>query len=253
MTKALHFWKIWLMLNTLTKEVDNDYYAEVSTIGNTLRNEDIARAIVRGRSEVRYETILSILNERDAAVLEAVLAGSSVQDGVIHITPRVTGNWIGADPGFDPKAHKITVDAFPTAELRTALDSVGVEVLGKKLDGGAIIGLVTDVYTGKTDGTVTIEGEIIIDGSKIKLLPLDGSEGTGIFFVTSTGTTMQVTDPLVINDPSRIICRVPPVRAGEYTLRIVTRFTSGSHLLKQPRTIEYELPLTAVGPTAKES
>ena len=40
------FWKIWLRLNLLTKDVDNDYTAEVSTMKNTFRNEDIARAIV---------------------------------------------------------------------------------------------------------------------------------------------------------------------------------------------------------------
>ena len=40
------FWKIWLRLNLLTKDVDNDYTAEVSTMKNTFRNEAIARAIV---------------------------------------------------------------------------------------------------------------------------------------------------------------------------------------------------------------
>ena len=32
------FWKIWLRLNLLTKEADDDYTAEVSTMKNTLRN-----------------------------------------------------------------------------------------------------------------------------------------------------------------------------------------------------------------------
>lgn len=40
------FWKVWLKLNLLTKDVDNDYMAEVSTVGKTTRNEDIARRIV---------------------------------------------------------------------------------------------------------------------------------------------------------------------------------------------------------------
>jgi hypothetical protein len=54
-------WKIWLRPNLLTKDVENDYIAEISTVGNTLRNEDIARQIIKRRSELRYETILSIL------------------------------------------------------------------------------------------------------------------------------------------------------------------------------------------------
>ena len=40
------FWKVWLKPNLLTKDVDNDYIAEVSTSKQTLRNEDIARRIV---------------------------------------------------------------------------------------------------------------------------------------------------------------------------------------------------------------
>ncbi|MDR1384757.1 MAG: DUF4469 domain-containing protein [Planctomycetaceae bacterium] len=36
------------------------------------------------------------------------------------------------------------------------------------------------------------------------------------------------------------------VTDGVYTLKIVTRFSNGAILLKNPRTIQYELPLTAV-------
>jgi hypothetical protein len=81
------FWKIWLRPNLLTKDVDNDYIAEVSTVGNTLCNEDIARQIVKGRSELRYETILSILNERDTVECDTIVGGSSAQDGNPAATP----------------------------------------------------------------------------------------------------------------------------------------------------------------------
>ena len=36
---------------------------------------------------------------------------------------------------------------------------------------------------------------------------------------------------------------VPELPAGQNTLRIVTRFTAGKTLLKQPRVIEYDRPL----------
>jgi hypothetical protein len=236
-------WKVWLRPNLLTKDVENDYIAEISTTGNTLRNEDIAQKIVEERSELRYETILSILNERDAVVRNAVLNGSSVQSGNVHISPRVTGNWIGADPIFDPKEHKITVTVTPTTELRIALEDVSVEVLGKKADGGAIIGLVTDVLTGKTDGTVSPNGDVIIEGSKIKVYPTDDA-AVGVFFTDADGTDIPLDYPLTENNPKRIVCRVPAaLSAGEYTLKIVTRFAGGNHQLKEERTIVYELPL----------
>jgi hypothetical protein len=239
------FWKVWLRPNLLTKDVDIDYIAEISTVGNTLRNEDIARKIVKERSELRYETILSILNERDTVVRNGVLGGSSVQDGNVHLAPRVTGNWLGVDPVFDPKTHRITVDASPTADFRKALEEVGVEVLGKKTDGGAIIGLVTDVQTGRTDGGITAGGDLIIEGAKIRIAPLDDAE-TGVFFTDAAGTDIPLDHPLTENNPRKIICRVPEsLPDGEYTLKIVTRFAAGTALLKHARTITYDLPLKA--------
>jgi hypothetical protein len=241
-----HFWKIWLRINTLTKNVDNDYMAEVSTIGHTLRNEDIARHIVKERSELRYETILSILHERDAIERDALLAGSSVQSGNTRLAPRVLGNWIGSDPAYDPKEHRITFDAIPTGEMRRALEDVGVEILGKKADGGAVIGLVTDVLTDKTDGAITVDGDVVITGHKIKIAPA-GEDRLGVFFVDPDGAEIPLDHPMTENNPKKIICRLPAniTDGGVYTLKIVTRFTIGNVMLKTPRTLLYGLPLRA--------
>jgi hypothetical protein len=238
-----HIWKLWLSPNFLTKDVENDYVAEVSTVGNTLKNADIARQIVEGRSEFRYETILSILNERDAIARNALLIGSSVQDSNIHTAPLVPGAWTGTTPVFDPEKHNITVVSVPTAELHKALsEEVGVEILGIKTDGGARIGLVTDTASGKTDGTITPSQTIVIEGEKIKVFPDDESD-LGVFFVAEDGTETQVSSKLTMNDPKKIICVLPPLTVGTYTLKIVTRFSSGKTRLKEPRTMMYKLPL----------
>ena len=70
----------------------------------------------------------------------------------------------------------------------------------------------------------------------------------GVYFVligAETETIRKVDRRLTQNLPSSIIARVPAdLEPGEYTLRIVTQFTnSGSTLLKEPRTIEYDMPL----------
>jgi hypothetical protein len=240
------FWKIWLRLNTLVKGVGNDYIAEISTVGHTLHNEDIAQIIVNGRSELRFETILGILRERDAAVRQTILNGASVQDENIRISPRLLGGWIGIDPVFDPKKHKFTFDAVATVEFRKALDEeIGIEILGKKTDGGAVIGLVTDVKTGKTDGTITFYDNIIISGSKIKVAPDDDPQ-MGVFLVYPGGDETRFEMPFVENNPKRIVCRVPDVLNGTYTLKIVTRFAASATLLKEPRTIIYNIPVKVV-------
>jgi hypothetical protein len=238
-------WKIWLIENKLTKNVKNDYIAEVSTSGNTLRNEDIAQSIITGRRELRYETILSILSERDDMVGDSLLAGSSFQDKNFHYKPRIAGAWIGSNSTFNAGEHKITVDTTPTIVYRKRLDEeVAVEVLGVKTDGGANIGLVTDLTTGKTDGTITPSGDIVITGDKMKIAP-DDEEGLGIFFIDAAGTEIPLDHPMSENNPKKILCRVPAsLTDGEYTLKIITRYAGSGTLLKETRTIVYTTPLT---------
>jgi hypothetical protein len=237
-----YIWKVWLRLNTLTRGVINDYFAVVSTTGNTVKNSDIARKIVENGSEIKYDTILHILNQSDQIIRESIQEGYSVQTGYCHITPRVQGHWLGAITHYTSEKHNLTVDMNPTIEMRDALKEVDIEVLGIK-DGGSYIGLVTDVTTGKTDGKVTIDGDIIIEGSKIKILTGD-DKSVGLFFVAEDGNEFPVTHQLAINSPKKIVARVPHLKPGlSYTLKIITQYTSGNQLLKTPRTIIYNTPL----------
>jgi hypothetical protein len=242
-----YFWKVWLRPNLLTLDVDNDYLAEVSTIGNTLRNEDIARLIGEEGSEIKYDTLLSILNQSDRIKREKLAEGSSVLDGVCHCTPRVLGNWIGSAPVHKPEEHRITIEAIPSTEMRKKLEQVGLEILGVK-DSGAYIGCVTDLATGKTNGTITPDEDILIEGDKIKIFPEDES-GLGVFFTPDNASPIPVSHTLSQNGPKRIIARVPKglVEKRDYRLEIVTRFSSGHLLLKDPRTIVYETKLHVGG------
>lgn len=243
MTSYSKFWKVWLRPNLLTKDIDNDYVAEVSTNKHTLRNEDIARRIVAEGSEIKYDTLLSIINQHDRIIREAVADGFSILTDACQFTPRVTGSWLGKSATFDPAVHKVTLDIVLSAAMRDTLAGVGVEVLGIKEDGGAAIGLVTDTATGGTDGHITLGDDILIEGSKIKII--GESLDCGVYFVDAEGAATKVERRLTQNDPSCIISRVPAdLVPGAYTLRIVTQYSSGSNLLKEPRTIEYYMPLT---------
>jgi hypothetical protein len=245
MAKKKFFWKIWLRPNKLTKDVDNDYVAEVSTNGKTALNRDVAEEYVKGRSDHDVETVLSIINGCDLIKRNFLLDGRSVQDSNMRYAPRVTGAWIGTTAVHDPDKHSTIIEATMTAELRGIVEGeVGVEILGVKADGGAQIGLVTDVTTNKTDGTVTSGGQIVIIGEKIELDPPD-EPGIGIFLRSDAGE-IPVTAPPAVNHPSEIITQLPELSPGVYTLYIVTRFTGGKHVLKAPRTITYATPLTVL-------
>lgn len=242
MAKNESVWKVWLKRNPLTHDIENDYTAEVSTAGKTLRNDGIAARIVAARSELRPETILSILTMRDEIVRDTLLQGTAVQDGCVRMAPRVGGSWIGASRAVDPAVHKPGLSISPTAEMRAVLEGVGVEVLGEK-DSGAFIALVTDLSSGKTDGTITPDEDVAVTGDKIKIAPEDEA-GLGVFFVDSNGTEHPVTRRLSENQPKKLLFRVPALAAGAYTLKVVTRFSNSTTLVQEPRTITYELPLT---------
>ena len=103
--------------------------------------------------------------------------------------------------------------------------------------------MVADTFTGLSNGSITPNEDILIEGDRIRINGADSS--VGIFFVSEDGEKVTpVTRRLTQNDPSRIIARVPALTDGKYKLRIVTQFSKGVTLLKSPRTIEYKLPLT---------
>ena len=178
-----YIWKVWLRLNILTKDKDNDYIAEVSTVGNTARNEDVVQAIINEGSEIKADTLLSILNQGDRIKRTFIAEGRSVQDGVSHIAPRVPGPWFGANAKFDPELNSISVDMIAAPELREVLKLVKVESLGVK-NSGAYIGRVIDATTGEMDGTVTADEDFIIEEARAAgvagLEDLPGDAGGGV-------------------------------------------------------------------------
>jgi hypothetical protein len=233
-------WKVWLRLNLLTG--GKDYTASVLTTGKkALRNADIARMIKELGSELKIETLLYVLDTSDRIKREQVQRGYSVLDGCAQYTPRVQGAWASISSKFNSAVHKIGLHIIPSAEMRAAFKEISVDVLGVK-DGGAFVGLVTDTTTGLADGTMTSGDDIMIDGDKLKIMP-DDEQGLGVFFVNTEGEATAVTRRLTQNTPKKILARVPELTAGQYTLRVVTRYTNGATLLKEPRVIDYDRPL----------
>ena len=243
MAKKKFVWEVYLRPNTLTKDNDRDCIADVHAHAATQRNEDIAEIITKERSEFRKETIINILNMRDKAVKDLIQEGLSFMDGLVQISPRVSGVWETENSSYDEKIHKRTVDLIPTADLRTTLDAIGVKVLGAKEE-TARITAVTDTATGLKDGSLTIGDDIIIEGSKIKVDETDPAQG--VFFKASDGTEYKTNRRLSVNNPSQIIARVPKeVPEGKVEVMVRTKFSTGNKTLLQIREIVYGYPCKA--------
>ena len=238
-----YVWEVYLRPNTLTKDNDRDCIADVYAHAPTQRNEDIADVITKERTEFRKETILNILAMRDKAVKDFIQEGLSFMDGLVQISPRVSGVWQTENSDYDEKVHKRTVDLIPTADLRTALDAIGVKVLGAK-ETSARITEITDTATGLNDGTLTIGDDVIIEGDKLKVDEKDATQG--VFFKTADGNEYKTTRRLSVNMPSQIIARVPTtLPAGAVTVIVRTKYTGGAIKLKEVREITFKLSCTA--------
>ena len=227
------------MRPNLSTGIDNDYTASVNLAGKKfLRSRDIAKLIKDAGSEVELETLAQILEQNDRIICEKLQHGFGVLTGFCQLTPTVTGSF-GARAKFNPEVHKITLDIVLSAEMRAMLKEVSVTVMGIK-DGGTFIGMVTDTATGNTDGTITAGDDILIEGDKIQIDPL-GESGLGVFFVNADGEAIPVTRRYTQNEPQKIIARVPAeLPSGQYTLRVLTKYTTASILLMEPRVIEYD-------------
>ena len=242
-TKKKSVWEVHLRPNTLTKDNDRDCIADVYQHAETQRNKDIADIIVKERTEFRPETIMNILTMRDKVVTQLLEEGLSVMDGVVQITPRVSGVWETEGAEYDEKIHKRTVDIVPTADLRDVLDAISVKVLGAK-EATARITSITDTATGLKDGTITIGDDIIIEGDKLKVDEKDAAQG--VFFKAANGTEYKTTRRLSVNKPSQIIARVPKeVPAEAVTVIVRTKYSSTAKPLKEIKEIIFGYPCTA--------
>ena len=164
-------------------------------------------------------------------------------DGLVQISPRVSGVWETENSPYDEKIHKRTVDLIPTADLRTALDAIGVKVLGAK-ETSARITAITDTATGLKDGTLTIGDDIIIEGDKLKVDEKDAAQG--VFFKASDDTEHKTTRRLSVNKPGQIIARVPAsLPEGQTTVIVRTKYSGSSAPLKELREIAFKLPCAA--------
>jgi len=239
-----HQWDVYLRPNYLTTDDLNDCIADVLTRLQTQHNADIAAKIAAKTAQDK-NAVLAILNQRDEEVKNCLLDGKSFADSLVQISPRVSGVWASAKSPFDPAVHKRTVDLTLTQEFRSALDEVGVRVLGTK-QGGAEISLITDAATGKTDGTITAGDDIVLDGEKIKITD-EGDEAQGVFFVDSEGKEHRVNRRLTVNKPAQLIARVPADLAeGAVTLIVRTKYTGSATTLKSVRELRYAYELKAV-------
>lgn len=233
---------------TMTKDVTNDYSATVRRV-RSLTIEDVAKAICAERTEYRPETLVNTCKLIDEKIRQLVCQGNTVVTGTAQYSPTLAGLFIGTTGELKPE-NKCIVNVSPAVALRQEVAKVKAEFSGRvKNLGGARIGLVKDVTTGLTDGTITPGGMLDVTGAKLRCLNADGSGIGKLTLVNTTDDSVVATvTSLGVNDPSRLMFTVPAsLSVGSYRLKMETYYSNASTLLKEARVLTYPLDLVVAG------
>ncbi|WP_288734729.1 DUF4469 domain-containing protein [uncultured Parabacteroides sp.] len=243
-----YIWKIMLRKIPYEKE-GTRYTAEVQTWKTPVDIDEIARQIIYDGSEIKYATLMNIINRYEELIGENLCRGKRVQTPNFLITPQVTGIWPSPVASFDPKVHQRTVKATPTLALRKLLERVGVQKEGIK-DHNAHISLVINLATGLHNHHMLPDDDLSLEGKNIKVTKEDSD--SGVFFINENKQLTAVEHHFVINTPTQVVIRVPANLApGTYRLMIRTHFIrGGKQKSKELHTIFYPHPLTVDAPDA---
>lgn len=229
----------WLYDNPLTED-PNDYVGKTKSNGN-VNNEDIAHEIVEEGSEVKVETIINILNLSDKKKAQKVAQGHHLNTPLCNGYIGLTGAFRGKSAKFEKGTHRLVSNFSMGSELRAALETVTVDILGVAPT-GPVIGNVEDSLSGELNSIITPNNVIKVNGSKIKIEGDDAN--VGIWFVNVNGGNKVKVTQLITNERSDVVAMVPALEAGSYELELVTQGSGGGTLLKEARSITFEHILT---------
>jgi hypothetical protein len=229
--------KAWLQRNFLLTDA-TVYNAIIESFGSAGPKEIIKELVDEGM-EIKQETALDIITRYNRKCAELTFRGYNVNTGLVLMRLVIRGVFHGNT--WDSKRNSLYVSIHQGAELREAAADTTVEIMGEHPDKTALYS-VTDLSTGKADGTLTRGFNADLKGTYIRIA--GDSELCGLYLhnVEKDVETRIETKYIAVNDPSQVMFIVPATMSpGAYELRITTQYTTGKPLNK-PRSIN--LPCT---------
>ena len=230
--------KAWLRDNPLTSD-PSDFVGVPASVGSVSIAEIVAELKKEGM-EIKEETVIDIVSRFNRKSTELVLQGYVVNTGLVIMRPAIKGAF--RDRTWDKDKHSVYVNVNQGAELRKAISQTKVEFLGEQSSPMAIFGI-TDLSTGKTDGTLTKGKNAEIKGTYLKVAGTHADNGVYLTNIDTKAKTKL--EDIVINEPSRLLVLIPAsLPAGNYELSITTQFSNTSKVfLKTPRTEVLNTPV----------
>ncbi len=216
-----------LQKNQFAKDGTESYYGKVERY--TYSTQNILDAMADAVPLVDLGTVTSVLNAYANTVLKVLAAGNAVKFGELG-TFYIAGKGTVESGNGKPK---LTVKFSATQTLRDAVQNVEIASSEYVAPSGMITN-VTDVATGKADGSLTSGGSVLVEGSSLKV----GGENSGIWFapVTESGEInsdeslwIKVESALIYNQPSKLLFALPQsLSDSKYKIVVRTRYAGKS-------------------------
>ena len=216
-----------LQKNQFAKNGSESFYGKVER--NTYSTQNILDVMKDAIPLVDLGTVASVLNAYANTVLKVLSAGNAVKFGELG-TFYITGKGTVKNESGKPK---LTVKFSTTQLLRDAVQNIEIASSEYVAPSGMITSI-TDITTGKTDGTLSINSSVLVEGSNLKV----GGGDSGVWFVPLTekselnsdvGTWIKVESALIYNLPSKLLFAIPQsLTAGKYKIVVRTRYAGKS-------------------------
>jgi hypothetical protein len=239
-----HQLRAYLYKNLLT-DSPNDYCVRVIADRSLNVSQVCEIAGLRGGADISPAAMEHAVSLWLKEMAYQLCDGYSINTGWFTASVHIKGTANSPDEHFNPDRFEIVFEFHQGALLRKESSSIGVEFLGVA-DTDGRISQVTDMKTGSVNDLLTPGRNLRINGDKLKIAGSDPAVGV-YFRDMATEKTVKV-DPsdVVINHPSELLVVIPSLDSGAtFRLEVITQFTVGT-LLKQPRTITFNQPLTAL-------
>ncbi|GMO58652.1 MAG: hypothetical protein Ta2A_04290 [Treponemataceae bacterium] len=238
---AMHRIRAKLYPNYLPTGGEGTYVARTQSEAVLSVEEVCAAATTRGGAVNSAEVMATSVNGYLNEALYQLSDGFAVGNKLLSVHPRLGGVFDKLGNIVHPSKHKVGFAFRAGSALREAEKTITVEIDGLA-DTNGFIGQVQDIDSETNDSELSVGGNIVILGHKIKV---EGDDSTvGVYFVNqSDGARVKVAKHLAENRDAKIIAVAPALASGTYRVEIVTQYAKGGTPLKEPRTIHYGVDL----------
>jgi len=216
-----------LIPNHLTDDPDD--FMGIVTDSETVTEVDLVNRMIGKGSTVTKAEALSVIEEYEYAVAEAVKNGNNVNTRLFKLTPSVSGVFTNQSDGFDSSRHAVKLNLNAGSRLNDAV--VDIELRKIEINQAQpVLQQFVDLKTKVMNETFTPGQIASIRGLLLKFDEEDNAQG--IFFIAADGSETRVVN-MVKNKPSELLFFVPEtITNGTFQVEVRTVL----HKLKTIRT-----------------